>query len=505
MEKVQIEHDLAFRTSRRRQAVEAVRPIGPIHVIRRDVETLSILDTGDWRLHRGGTLVLAHGEDKQRLRVANRIAFERGTIERSRTSYAMTNDDGKIILRCSTESLRPGGTGGIDRAEREKRRAISVVRLLPLRGYESEAEEAAKRLTAMLGIEAEPYSSFVYRAAGIEPRAQKRPWVTRTEAVPTVERSLSQILERLFDDFAECLPGVRKQIDTEYLHDLRITIRRARTLLRLFRRYTATIGDLFEADLRQVGALTARVRDLDVLIEQRADYLALVPSEFSRFSDELFAEIARERDARFAALALYLESTDGVTLTAGWRDLVFSLASSPPNTPVRPAIDILLSRTLRTIRRRVTLLDPPPSPSVPAGDAKSADDSPATIIHDIRIRYKRLRYLLEFFASCYDKKPHRRLLTAVKSIQDLLGAHQDRVTHRDALIDLVERRQSPAAVTAAAGALVGRLDSSIAEMERVVIDRLIDVSNKEIPRRLRSLLRSDEGGDPSCRSSHSLI
>ena len=52
------------------------------------------------------------------------------------------------------------------------------------------------------------------------------------------------------------------------------------------------------------------------------------------------------------------------------------------------------------------------------------NDSPAAEYHDLRIRAKRLRYSLEVFGELYGK-PAERMASALKTLQDMLGDHQD--------------------------------------------------------------------------------
>ena len=53
------------------------------------------------------------------------------------------------------------------------------------------------------------------------------------------------------------------------------------------------------------------------------------------------------------------------------------------------------------------------------------DDTPAAALHRLRIECKKLRYLLSFFASLYDRQEIARLIAALKKLQDNLGDFND--------------------------------------------------------------------------------
>ncbi|MEW6731483.1 MAG: CHAD domain-containing protein [Acidobacteriota bacterium] len=55
---------------------------------------------------------------------------------------------------------------------------------------------------------------------------------------------------------------------------------------------------------------------------------------------------------------------------------------------------------------------------------KSNSDIDAQLLHELRIEAKRLRYLLEFFESCYGKRLER-YLEAIRLLQEILGNIHD--------------------------------------------------------------------------------
>ena len=61
------------------------------------------------------------------------------------------------------------------------------------------------------------------------------------------------------------LPGTIGDVDTEFLHDVRVAVRRTRSLLKLGRpALPAHVREAWEPQFKWLGDLTTPVRDLDV-------------------------------------------------------------------------------------------------------------------------------------------------------------------------------------------------------------------------------------------------
>ena len=79
--------------------------------------------------------------------------------------------------------------------------------------------------------------------------------------------ALTATLTAQFDAVEANVPGTIRDVDTEFLHDLRIAIRRTRSALKLAG--DALPGDLaarFRPEFKWIGDLTTPARDLDVYL-----------------------------------------------------------------------------------------------------------------------------------------------------------------------------------------------------------------------------------------------
>ena len=133
-------------------------------------------------------------------------------------------------------------------------------------------------------------------------------------------RALASILTVLLDTIEANVPGTVRDIDTEFLHDLRIAVRWTRSALKLCG--PALPGGLarsFKPEFRWLGDLTTPTRDLDVYLlglpGMAAGLVAATADDLAPFRDHL----SRSRAAAQAGLCRGLRSARFTRLSTGWR------------------------------------------------------------------------------------------------------------------------------------------------------------------------------------------
>src|SRR5262249_19340824 len=123
-------------------------------------------------------------------------------------------------------------------------------------------------------------------------------------------------------------PGIRGNVDSEFLHDFRVAIRRARSLLGQIRAvFPADIVEHFAGEFSWIGRLTGSPRDTDVLI------LALREQHEEFDADDmntLIALLGGMQQREYERLVGALDSTRYQRLLADWRAF---LESPIPSTP----------------------------------------------------------------------------------------------------------------------------------------------------------------------------
>ncbi len=202
--------------------------------------------------------------------------------------------------------------------------------------------------------------------------------------------------------------GARTE-DPEYIHQMRVALRRLRSALRTFR---PLLPEGFEAavvpPLRSLARALGEARDWDVLTEE------IVGPARSAFSGDarlamLEATIGRARlKARDAAQLELAAPAQAIFLL----DLAARLHAIDIS-PVDLTLAAFAARRLDRLHRKALAL---------AGAAQAQD--PASL-HALRIGVKRLRYAIEFFAPLYPAREARNALSSLTGLQDALGALND--------------------------------------------------------------------------------
>ncbi len=200
--------------------------------------------------------------------------------------------------------------------------------------------------------------------------------------------------------------------DPEGVHQLRVTVRRLRAVLKAEAGGLEGVDDL-RVELKWFFGELGPVRDLDVLLDHfHAEAVGFSPAELGALG-RLLAGLAAERERARKRAARALRSKRYGRLL---RTLAAAATSRPPKgaATVRAEKNLLaeIDRPHRRLRKAVAAMGADP--------ADPADQE----LHDLRILGKKLRYAAELAAPVGGKRV-RRLVRATKELQDVLGEHQD--------------------------------------------------------------------------------
>lgn len=225
-----------------------------------------------------------------------------------------------------------------------------------------------------------------------------RPAHTAPPAGPYVVKKLRELDAALI----AAVPRVVESSDDEAIHDLRVAIRRLRTMLKmarpLFGRWHADVVRKAFADVMKA---TGDLRDEEVL-EETLDGL----SEHPAFMTWLRARKARERKLRRAVTA---------RIERGELDRARLMLKALLVFPFDPTRDMELSRfARRTVERARRVVEK--GRDVPIDDMLG--------LHELRISYKELRYSIELLAEALPLDSRAMLEPAVV-FQKRLGEIHD--------------------------------------------------------------------------------
>src|SRR5947209_8086365 len=192
----------------------------------------------------------------------------------------------------------------------------------------------------------------------------------------------------------ENVPGTVASIDIEFLHDLRVAVRRTRSILKL-------VGDVlpdglaerFAPEFKWLGDLTTPVRDLDVYLLEFDSMAARLTSADPHDLDPFRAFLAKHRGTERRRLVRGLRSRRFQQLISDWRAALGQVATVADGGPtVATLARRRLTQAYRNAARRGRQIE---------------ETSPSDDVHALRKRCKELRYLLEVFRPVCDNTAHR--------------------------------------------------------------------------------------------------
>jgi CHAD domain-containing protein len=188
---------------------------------------------------------------------------------------------------------------------------------------------------------------------------------------------LGLTLRALDRQLGESLPRVTSRSDPEAVHDMRVAIRRARTLLRLARPiYGRFLADAVRLSFARVQHATGDLRDEEALFELFAQL---------DVADPAFAAWQKRRGQRDRALRDELVSRIRAGALRRPRALLHALVILPvpaaDNAPLAKLARRSVARACKEVESK-----------------RDVATSDVVGLHDLRIAYKKLRYAAEFFA-----------------------------------------------------------------------------------------------------------
>lgn len=211
-------------------------------------------------------------------------------------------------------------------------------------------------------------------------------------------------------------PGARSGQDIEALHNMRVATRRMRAALRIFGpAYTKKAIKPLLKGLKETGRALGPVRDLDVFMDKLHNYRQTLPeSELDGLQTMLAVWSEKREQARREMLA-YLNSKKYARFKKEFLKFVKTEGAEAksiksPTTPnqIRHMAPGLIYTAYSEVRAYETVLD----------------NAPVETLHQLRIAFKRLRYLLEFLQETLGDEAGL-VITEVKAMQDHLGDLQD--------------------------------------------------------------------------------
>ena len=340
------------------------------------------------------------------------------------SSYRVRNDDEKTVALVVVEQPLGGRSGEISRGG-------SRVKVVASRGYSEEAAVTARIIAKVSGLTPSD-TSMLAQALTVTGRTpgdySSKLDIALSARMPT-EYAVRRIMRALLDAAQRNVPGVVAGTDTEFLHDLRVAVRRARSTLKVAGgALPVAQAEAASVALKWLGDLTTPLRDLDVYVLGLDELAAEVTvpgwnsSQLEPFREFLVAAQATEH----AVLVRTLRSVRAKRAFAAW-----AAVSAGGDLPVDDigAVQPDGSRVDSVAKSAVTRA----FKRVIKAGARISAESPPSDLHDLRKRCKELRYSLEIFGSLHNPAAQRALIDDLKKLQDCLGEFQDTEVQQHAI------------------------------------------------------------------------
>ncbi|HSD52723.1 MAG TPA: CHAD domain-containing protein [Burkholderiales bacterium] len=285
------------------------------------------------------------------------------------------------------------------------------------------AREIARDVPVRVGHTSKAERGYALGRGGVPPRKAR---TIPLEASLTAGAALRRIAVACMAQMQANEDGLGAGRDPEYLHQLRVGLRRLRSCVGLVALASSKDGVApLAAELRWLGGALGPARDWDVFMTETFPPLARQFRDAAGLASfrSRAARVRRSHDAAARAAVASRRYTD-LLLGLGEAFARDDLPLFPRPAPAAgeegeapPGFDsavgafaaFVLARRDRRLRKR----------------GRHVPEAAPEERHRIRIAAKKLRYAAEFFASLYPAKRVARYVAALEGLQDILGAFND--------------------------------------------------------------------------------
>ena len=295
---------------------------------------------------------------------------------------------------------------------------------------------------------------------------------------------LLEIFSRLLSIARWNEDGIIKDIDTEFLHDYRVSLRKLRSV-------TGQIKGVFPEDLteawkKQIGDLcrkTNALRDYDVYLLSRVRLENMLPEELRGGLEPFFDALRTERGVEATRVADFLRSDAYKNQISAIQDAWASSHSIEPSPhAARPVLEVAGERILKRFR------------CIRKAARSLTDQTPDPFIHSIRIDCKKMRYLLECFGHLFPPDTVNPLASELSKLQNRLGRYNDTSLQQDYLLQHAGRHleSGDTHLALSLGGLIGSLHHEHAALRERLGASLHNFSRGANARRAVSLAPKKE-------------
>ena len=398
------------------------------------------------------------------------------------TAHRILNQDEKTVARLVSEEIRPTrGKSGLVLA--------TYLWLQPVKGYTKDCQNITKHLeeAGFTALKKEDIYFKAMEAAGKSPGSYSSKLKIQLDPAMRSDEATKIILRYLLQTIKINEANLEKDLDTEFLHDFRVAIRRTRSALGQIKSvFPKNIAVRFKKDFAFVGKLSNPLRDLDVYLLKEDAFKAILPPVLRGDIDPLFDYLRKNRSKALQKVIRGLKSKKYAQIMQNWESFLDEPVQDPPpasNANV-PIITLARKRIYKQYRRIVK------------DGSWILENTEDEKLHALRIECKKLRYLMEFFSSLFPRKKINMLIAQLRTLQDNLGDFNDLCVQEKYLLNIVEElpatHRKSKKTQVAIGSLIGTLDREKQSIKDAFAKTFTDYASPPNKRAFRELFASKQ-------------
>ena len=357
----------------------------------------------------------------------------------------LLNDDDKTVVRLELADSRASAADGDLSGPLAKRLCV-----VPVRGYDDEFAVVA-RLLDLRPASADQFDEAL-AAVGRAPLDYSSRLNYRLQPDERADAATKTILKGLLSTLEANIDGTRANLDSEFLHDLRVATRRTRSALTQIKGvFPQEVVENYKQRFAWLGQVTSPVRDLDVYLLEFDGFQHSLAEPLRPHLEPMRRFLQSHYQDEQKTLVRKLRSPHFHKLLREWQrflDAPVPVHATAANArmPVLELADKRIWKMLKRVRKEGRAIGPESEPEA---------------LHELRKSCKKLRYLMEFFQSLYPGKQVKAQIKVLKVLLDNLGNFQDLAVQADKLGDMAQQMadsgEAKVDTLLAMGALVGGL------------------------------------------------
>lgn len=386
-----------------------------------------------------------------------------------RCDFEVLNEERKIIAKISVLNIVSRSISSY---------STFIIKLVPVKGYKNESKpivDILRKYSSKLKIDY-GYWGLIFKKSGIKPVVYSTKPDRKSLGLKASDEfhkdqatyvAIKNLLLFILEVLRKNIPGIVKDIDTEFLHDFRVLIRRTRSSLTQLENVftdeiTATYRDLFA----KISNSTNKARDLDVFIITLISLKEKIPQHLTDGLGQIFDYLYEEKSVQYKKLKNLLTRQHFKNVLINWeiflKDTDIKYAAEMGYKLVNETARYFIFKSLNKVSKKYNIL--------------LSGNTPVNM-HQLRISCKKLRYVLELFNIFYNNNIYTKVLDHLKALQDASGLYQDLEVQKNMLIEILNELKKCNKINEEISLTAGYIFRIFEEKQRQIPANFIDLYN----------------------------